>query len=445
MCKMKIIQEADKKVIELLNEKFVDNIDLSEGYKISQYCKELVVENIICVYNTLTCQMVEISTYEKEEFYNSDFAKENYFSFPETVSEKDLSTYVRNCIKIKREGVCKYTIYTTTNCNARCFYCFEKGTNMINMTTETADDVIKYIDRTSGNQPLELSWFGGEPMVNTKVIDYICDYYKENNRDFYSTMVTNAYLLNEDNVNRALDKWNLKWVLITVDGYKEDYNKIKAYANGDEDSFSVVMDNINYMLDKGIEVVITVRANGSNEESIMHLIDYLADRFPSYSNLKVNCQLIHVKSAGKYIEDAENLDKKMNVAQKNILNKLYESGLFNYTVPKNFKVFQCDSVSGKASNIHPDGKIACCLCYMEEANIGDVNNEMINNDIIKQFEELYDEEKHCEKCMFLPQCIKLLKCDNAGPWCSEERRNSMNTRVELQMRNTFALFESKEK
>lgn len=38
-----------------------------------------------------------------------------------------------------------FRIWTTTGCNARCFYCFEKGIKSINMNMETAAYVINYI------------------------------------------------------------------------------------------------------------------------------------------------------------------------------------------------------------------------------------------------------------------------------------------------------------
>lgn len=443
---MEIVQKGQRDIQDIIR---ILSLQIKEnargGYHLHKYCVVKDYKKKLLIYNLLTSEMLAIEPEEMAEFETSKYAIEHFFSFEEEMNDKKLVSLLKEEMSKGREKVSKYTIYTTTNCNARCYYCFENGSYKKNMSLETANKLLEIIDKTADPDALlELSWFGGEPTVNMKIIDYICNHYKEKNRKFFSTMVTNAYLLNQENLKKARECWNLKWVLITIDGYGEEYNAIKNYVNAVEDPFYTVMNNIEEMLNQGIVIVMTLRANGENEESLMKLIDYLAERFPERQNLMLNCQLIHLKSAGIYIPDVKNKEVKMLKSQKKILGKLYEKGLYKTGVPKNFKDFQCDSTSGKAMNIHPDGKIACCLCYMEGADIGSIYQEETDEEIWNSFKEKYDELEACRECMLYPRCIRLQRCDNAAEWCTVERRKNEEYRIILQMYNTYDDYKTRE-
>ena len=67
-----------------------------------------------------------------------------------------------------------YRIWPTSACNARCYYCFEKGIKYQTMTKEVADAVINFIaGRLNEGDTLKVEWFGGEPLLNPDIIDYI--------------------------------------------------------------------------------------------------------------------------------------------------------------------------------------------------------------------------------------------------------------------------------
>ena len=65
-------------------------------------------------------------------------------------------------------------VWTTSACNARCYYCFEKGIATTKMTKETADQLVVFIDNMlNDGDKLTFEWFGGEPLLNVEIIDYI--------------------------------------------------------------------------------------------------------------------------------------------------------------------------------------------------------------------------------------------------------------------------------
>ena len=94
------------------------------------------------------------------------------------------------------------------------------------MDRETADRVISYIKEHCGGQQVKLSWFGGEPLVNHKVIDQICNGLRNDGIPYESRMISNAYLFDDTIVAKAADLWNLKNIQITLDGTEVVYNHI---------------------------------------------------------------------------------------------------------------------------------------------------------------------------------------------------------------------------
>ena len=61
----------------------------------------------------------------------------NHFLVPVTTRDRELADQVRQTLRImepRKAPITKYTVLTTTDCNARCFYCYEIGTLRYAMT-----------------------------------------------------------------------------------------------------------------------------------------------------------------------------------------------------------------------------------------------------------------------------------------------------------------------
>ena len=138
----------------------------------------------------------------------------------------------------------EFTVLTTTDCNARCYYCYEKGIRREPMTRETAIAAADYIACASRGEKVRLRWFGGEPLFNREAIDVICGALEQKKICFESAMTTNGFYLDEKTTADAVEKWNLKNVQITVDGTEKTYNRIKAYIDAEENPYRRVMNNI---------------------------------------------------------------------------------------------------------------------------------------------------------------------------------------------------------
>ena len=61
-------------------------------------------------------------------------------------------------------------IATTLKCNARCYYCYEKGVRHSDFRERQFPLLIKFLkEKVRENDTLALNWFGGEPLMNKKM------------------------------------------------------------------------------------------------------------------------------------------------------------------------------------------------------------------------------------------------------------------------------------
>ena len=71
------------------------------------------------------------------------------------------------------------TITTTIKCNMNCSYCYEFVKPNKAMKEGSGDDIINYLESMIRNAPvkrfrsLKVAWYGGEPLINTKIIKYL--------------------------------------------------------------------------------------------------------------------------------------------------------------------------------------------------------------------------------------------------------------------------------
>lgn len=145
-------------------------------------------------YNTLSKAMVRI----KKE----DFSIENSLLIDKgfvTAEDEDLKLYkyfyLSRLFDNKNISV---SIATTMACNLRCPYCFEEGNKSNEMMSEdVAEAIVKYLVAKRKHE-INVTWFGGEPLMNFKVIEKISNSLKEHNVTFSASIITNGTLLTDD-------------------------------------------------------------------------------------------------------------------------------------------------------------------------------------------------------------------------------------------------------
>ncbi|MBP3269970.1 MAG: radical SAM protein [Bacteroidales bacterium] len=257
-----------------------------ERYRLMRFVVRQPVEEGLLLYHVMTKSLLLLDKDEADALENDPSAVpglvEGWFAVPESHDDLKLAREVRavgRMLSKPVKGISNYTILTTTDCNARCFYCYEKGRSRIPMSDEIADATARHIIKNSTGETIRISWFGGEPLFNKRIITSICSKLTDAGVSFRSSMVSNGLLFDEGIVAEAVDLWKLKKVQITLDGTEEVYNRVKNYVNLEGNAFREVLRNIHLLVDAGVRVSIRLNIDRHNADDLFVLADNLGREF----------------------------------------------------------------------------------------------------------------------------------------------------------------------
>lgn len=311
-------------------------------------------------------------------------------------------------------------ILPTGQCNYRCRYCYEDF-KLGRMPAEIQDGIIKHVRKNiyyySG---LNISWFGGEPLLAADIIDNIskklmaiCNAAR---RTYCAAITTNGYLLDDIMLERLL-KNKIYKIQISLDGLKEtnDYNKPLANGGG---TFDKIIDNIKKIRSNVDSQLfhIAIRTNFT-QKSIREFDDYLGYMENVIADdSRFSLFLRPVNDLGGDV---------VNEMSSQMLNENEKEDLYSLTASKKKRFYFTQHESclnpgslvcyaGKINDliIQSDGTISKCSCllYSPTNKIGNVNPRGsfdINHNMCAKWimnSKLTDE---CRGCSILPLCYNM--------------------------------------
>lgn len=411
---MEVILQGNEMVLQALR----PMKKTKDSNRLLRYCVEADIEKGTLIFNLLTRELLLLDQKEYHSLCENDYLKDHWFVVPENTKDKEYADFVRWMLKNRKKktkAITNYSIFTTMDCNARCFYCYEQGRPRTPMSKETAGKVVQYIKEHHGDKKVNLAWYGGEPLYNLEIIDIICGGLVRENVEFTSTMISNGYLFDEDIIQKAVDFWKLKTIQITLDGTEKVYNRTKAYVGANGNPYQRVLDNIKILLDKGVHLQIRMNMDMHNAKDLMLLVEELSEKFSGRSNIHVYSYPIFKPErdmAG--IHSDEEWD--MRFEAKRILDqKIGDCGLASKRgLNRNPTLNYCMADSGNAITIVPDGSIGLCDHHSEDEFIGHIDREGFDEDVIASWKERIPEIPACEECFYYSECCTLRKCKVAS-------------------------------
>ena len=439
---MQIISHP-KEIILIILKKFQS---ARKADRLLRYCVEAPVEDGVLLFNLLTREMVLLTAEEWQNRFENEYLKSHWFIVPGNCNDKEYADLVRWVLinKQRKNGpITGYTIFPTTDCNARCFYCFELGRSRIPMSEDTAHKVVRYIADHCDGEKVKLSWFGGEPLFNQAAIDIICDGLREKGIEFTSFAVSNGYLFDEETVETAVADWNLKRVQITLDGTEKVYNKVKAYIYHQGNPYQTVMDNIGRLLDASVNVTIRLNMDMHNAENLLELVDDLASRFGGRKEISVYAH--HLFDGDKPMADIHSYTEWeiRDEAMCRLNERIEASGLASRSgLRKTPKSNFCMADSGKSVTILPGGEIGLCEHYSESEFIGHIDQADFDQAVVNSWKERVPDIPECAECFYYPDCLQLKKCASSSV-CFEVLRRDHRRKTEKQMLREYRKWQAK--
>lgn len=384
----------------------------------------------ILIYSTFSTSLVEI----EEGIYKKIFEESNYESYPDEAGllhemgfliddNYDELAYLESLrcrtLESNKTSPTYYIICPTTGCNARCYYCFEKGVQQQRMSRETAEAVADYIIANHDEEHLVIQWFGGEPLLEPETISLIVDKLHQNGVCFDSKIITNGSLLSEEVVKRAKTEWNVKIIQVTIDALSGEYNRIKDYIGLKQDPFELVMSNIQRCLDFGINIRIRINFNPLENEKAIETVNYIKERFGADENFFVYLAPIDSDDIPSITEEFESEKKHPLIqlldAEKDFCSfgnydsrtetaSEYEAVLKKYyltPIPTS-----CYGGCKSSLTIDSSGNIFDCHRLLGHKNYasGNVFEGRTDSETARYFADPYLRNEECSACNLLPLC-----------------------------------------
>ncbi len=444
---LEIIQHPDSTFQELMD--FKRDVRDEDCHPSSFVISKEVPEGML-LFHTLTCEMVLVDK-GREDMSKDEYLREHLFAVPESLNEKKLVEQYRALRKMVDTGdgedvSTSYTIMTTTDCNARCFYCYEKGRSRIPMSEMTAMKVASLIERNYSKLPnakkeVGLRWFGGEPLYNCKVIDLICSQLDKSSVPFKSNMISNGYLFDEDIVQRAVNFWKLQKVQITLDGTEAIYNRSKAFIyDGAASPYRRVVRNIGLLLDAGSKVSVRLNLGLHNADDLFALVRSLSDMYGNRNGFGCYAHVLFEESAGngnvRQTDESRRLVYEKLEQLESLMEDLGIRGK-DASLPKEARQNWCMADNGKSLMIAPTGDIGLCEHYSEDHFISHIDStDVVDEAMVAKFREQREEIGQCSNCPIYPQCIRLKMCEESAA-CTPEKVGNQINQIKFAMAQTY--------
>ncbi len=298
-----------------------------------------------------------------------------------------------------------FQILTTTDCNGACPYCYQRGMPVSYMDDETAQQTIEFISQHAGgrSEAVQLEWFGGEPLLNTRAIDTICNGLKAKGVLFHSSITTNASAFTPTLMARVPEDWNLVHAQVTLDGVGIRHEAVKGLASG---TFDRIVNCLRNLMDQ--DVAVTIRINHTDFVAEAALLDFLAQALASYSDRMciVLSPLYQARGEARKRAMGEILELKRRLCESGLVSA---DLLFRMRPAKS----RCHAAEG-GFTVAPDGRLfSCAHCMNDQECFGTVWEYDSDHPMRLKFVSR-DLADRCLDCLFLPICLGGCKAGELG-------------------------------
>lgn len=309
-------------------------------------------------------------------------------------------------------------INVTNLCNLKCTYCYANHGNYGEMndimTLETAEKICHFIKKKFGETLERITFFGGEPLLNIDIIEYICNFFYDKGITYYT--ITNLTCFNSK-VKEVLSKYNI-YTTVSLDGPKNIHDYCRMHKDG-KGTYEEVINNIDKIRKtsffRGIEATYTkYTQNEYNKEELLSFLNGRTDvRYAVIADVDTNNPALQLDKKIDTNENSikENVDKAINSIMDDsktiLVDDIYSAILGLFT--KKEKVTFCGS-GIYSITIDSTGQIWPCQAYIGKKDyiIADINQEkfVYNEKILNKIKKFNYYDIKCKNCVARYWCGK---------------------------------------
>lgn len=173
-------------------------------------------------------------------------------------------------------------IMPTEQCNFRCVYCYESFIRG-QMSEGIKEGVKRYVSSQKGLKQLIVAWFGGEPLLASKVVidlsNFFHRYVTNNGIEYHGSATTNGYFLTPEIAQQIIPA-GIRDFQITLDGVEEEHDQRRILQHGGK-TFHTIMKNLRYLKSTDLDFEVMIRHNFdvSNADKLQEFIAMLQHEF----------------------------------------------------------------------------------------------------------------------------------------------------------------------
>lgn len=369
-------------------------------------------------------KLIEIITDEESlnYLYNQGSISEEIFRKLHNVlfNKTNYCRNIKSEIEKQNRNLNKLQLIVVNGCNMRCKYCYaDAGTyykKVDSMGIEEGKAIIDYFYRHY-NTIRAITFFGGEPLLNIDVIDYLCEYIKKNYNGRYKQfyMMSNLLCLSQKAID-VISRHNIK-ITTSLDGNElcNDENRIDKNGKG---TFERVSKNIKTLQKKtgqpeAIEATLSSIHNkyGWSAQDVGRFLRenfdikyYSTIEVKEYKNANVGA-FKEVQSYDSYVNDC--------------IDEYIRNGIVTHTISKLMFVikgmgisdFFCDAGLGQFT-VMPNGDVYPCQIF-----------SLADNDKYKITNVIFDTEREINKENRIKQELINYSKENIGKCKECDARN----------------------
>jgi len=364
---------------------------------------------------------------------------ENGFLVPDRETERRRLDQYFEAVKADR-GELHVTVLTTLQCNFACDYCFQGDHGDYNkfaekMSLETAAEVADWIERQLDAvkpERFKLMFFGGEPLLNLPVMDYLAERLwaatESRGVPMSSVIITNGLLLTPDVVDRLVP-YGLSGVKVTLDGDRDTHNRMRPLRGG-QGTFDRIIENVRAVAGR-VHITIGGNFDETTADSYPGLLQFLSEQdfagklvdvgfkpivktepvrpkgllplIPVGADNKPlggTCMSNVGKGGDSACVNCDFLDDKMAALTA-------EARRLGFPTRDGVHVGPCHVHHAHAHTIGPDGSLYACPGFTGEKGLStghiDGRRDGIRESARERFERLHPWAE-CQDCAFIPVC-----------------------------------------
>jgi uncharacterized protein len=303
----------------------------------------------------------------------------------------------------------------TPFCNLKCVYCFAQGGHYGRLEKPMDEDVVSEIaslirEFRSPSQKVRFEFFGGEPLLNFKIMQKLVGFSKLFSRDnaveFIYRISTNLTYVNQAIID--LLGQNNFIISVSIDGCQPVQDRLRPFKDG-RGSFEPIMKNIRTIREQYPEVTIVARMTIAQKQvdlitNIKNLIetdlfDYVSiypasvkdesqQKYHYFCDAEVKGQIQEVLA--QYAELFQDSSRFKGILE---FEKIYDQ-LFSGKL----SISHC-AAGGTYFTISGDRTVSPChrMCGNKEFILNSGSTQL-DNAMIQQWSEKVDQHSECSQC-----------------------------------------------